>query len=93
MTGEVLGSYPEFILAKIGERFSMRRTPHGTEVWWYVLQPVPHLPVTSLSQSVSPRRSRNWQSDVLGFVVTESSLGKFISFFVSQIALVSGYPP
>ena len=59
----------------------MRRAPHSTEVWWHALQPVPHLPVTSLSQSVSPRRSGNWQSDVLGFVVTGSSLGKFSHHF------------
>ena len=74
MTSEVLGSCPEFILVKIGERFSMRRAPHSTEVWWHVLQPVPYLPVTSLSQSVSPRRSGNWQSNVVGFVVTGKSL-------------------
>ena len=38
MTSEVLGSCPEFVLAEIGERFSIRRTPHGTEVWWHVRQ-------------------------------------------------------
>ena len=70
MTSDVLRSCSEFILAKIGERIGMRRTPHS-----------------SLSQSVPPRRSGNWQSNVMGFVVTGSSFGKFISFFLFPSSL------